>query len=194
MASSNTAARRTSTGGRALRVFLVLLTLAALTWHDAAAGFTAPTANAANKLVAGRVALTESSGTGAAAFSAVTGMKPGSLETRCVLVTYTGNLAASIKLYAASYTDSDLGAATSFTVETGSGTTCAAFGTASTAFTGSIRTFATTKTNWATGVGTFTPAVAATAKPYRLSIRVLGDNAAVSDSISLNLVWEANNT
>jgi hypothetical protein len=60
--------------------------------------FTSTTENPANKFQAGTVVL-NSNGTGSALFSLLD-MLPGSTETKCLTVTYTGTLDALVRLYA----------------------------------------------------------------------------------------------
>jgi hypothetical protein len=60
--------------------------------------FTSTTENPGNEFTAGTVVL-DSNGTGSALFSLL-GMQPGSTDTKCLTVTYTGTLDALVRLYA----------------------------------------------------------------------------------------------
>src|SRR5437764_9711898 len=65
-------------------------------WQASYSAFTATTTNGANSWSAGTVTISSSPGT--AMFTA-SGLKPGNNGTACVKVTYTGSLAAVVKLY-----------------------------------------------------------------------------------------------
>jgi predicted ribosomally synthesized peptide with SipW-like signal peptide len=61
------------------------------------AAFTATTTSAGNSITSGSVKIEKDV---AGAIYSITGGKPGQVDDRCVTVTYTGTLAATVKLYA----------------------------------------------------------------------------------------------
>jgi hypothetical protein len=100
--------RRRGTGARraALAVVpLALLGSGALIYQASNAAFTANTSTGTNSWTAGNVFVTNGS-SGSALFN-VTALKPttaAAATSKCVLVSYTGNLAANLRLYLTSYT------------------------------------------------------------------------------------------
>jgi hypothetical protein len=99
--------RRGGTGARraALAVVpLALLGSGALVYQASNAAFTASTSTGANNWTAGNVVVGNSSSS--SALFSVSPMKPTSAAagtTKCVLVSYTGNLAANLRMYLTSY-------------------------------------------------------------------------------------------
>src|SRR5919205_1280896 len=59
--------------------------------------FTATTANSGNTFAAGTVAIGDNDAAGA--MFSLSGLKPGDSDAGCIQVTYTGSLAANVKLY-----------------------------------------------------------------------------------------------
>ncbi|MDP9398640.1 MAG: hypothetical protein M3P96_12860 [Actinomycetota bacterium] len=78
---------------------------------------TATTANGPNTWSAGTVAISDDD-TGSAMFTA-TALRPNDTGNKCILVTYNGSLAASVKLYAAA--TGTLGTYLDLTVQKGTG-------------------------------------------------------------------------
>ncbi|MDQ3871135.1 MAG: SipW-dependent-type signal peptide-containing protein [Chloroflexota bacterium] len=62
------------------------------------AAFSATTSNTGNQITSGTVALNDSDG-GTGKLSFIAGGTPGQVTTKCIRVTYTGSLAATVKLY-----------------------------------------------------------------------------------------------
>lgn len=77
----------------------VLCALAAGTGVATWAAFSAVSANSANSFATGTVALTDNDGNGT--LVSLTGAQPGTTATGCIKVTYSGSLAAGVKLFAA---------------------------------------------------------------------------------------------
>lgn len=101
--------RRPGRGRGARRAALAVVPLAllgsgALVYQASNAAFTASTSTGANTWAAGNVFVTNSSSAGA--LFAVTAMKPttaAAATSKCLTVSYTGNLAANLRLYLTSY-------------------------------------------------------------------------------------------
>jgi hypothetical protein len=102
----------------------LLLAVVVMGWVAAAVGygsysaFTATTSNTGDTLAAGTVAISDNDGAGT--LVTLSNAKPGSTDTGCITVTYTGSLAANVGLYVSSLTGTGLGAYVTLTVTRGS--------------------------------------------------------------------------
>jgi hypothetical protein len=174
-----------------------LFTSLTLVWGASGATFTSSTSSSGNSWSAGTVTIGDDD-TGTAMF-ALTNLIPGSTGSRCIVVSYSGSVAADIKLYttAASSTGT-LGSYLDVTVEQGTGGSfaggCGAFVSASTIFTGTLTVFAATVTNFSTGIGTFTPAGSGQTSVYKVTYTLQDNNAAQGLSGGIGFSWEARNT
>ena len=163
-------------------------------WQASSAAFTASTGTAANTWNAGTVALTDDD-SGTAMFAA-TNLRPGSTGDKCITVTYNGSLSAGVKLYGTAVSGA-LSPYVDLVIEEGSGGgsgSCSGFTPSGTAFTGTLASFGSTKTGFATGVGTFTPSGSGQQKTFHISYTV---NAATPDTAqnataAATFTWEAN--
>jgi hypothetical protein len=172
-----------------------LLVAAGAGWQGAHSAFAGNAGNPGNGWNTGAVTLTDDTA-GVAAFNNVTGLVPGGSGSTCVLVTYTGSVAASVVLYTRNYAGA-LGPYLNLTIQTGDGANCAAFGAATTIFSGTLDSLRTSATGFGTGVpvvGAWTPGVAGAVKPYRFSYTLVGDDAAQGAGAAFDLVWEAHST
>jgi hypothetical protein len=137
--------RRSRRRGGARRAALAVVPLAllgsgALVYQASNAAFTANTSTGSNSWTAGNVFVTNGS-SGSSLFS-LTAMKPSSAAaatTKCVIVSYTGNLAANLRMYLTNFTSAprsggsyDPSGYVRATVEEGTGTQsdCSDFGAA----------------------------------------------------------------
>lgn len=161
------------------------------------AAFSGTTSNAGNSLAAGTVTLTDTDA-GNAMFS-ITNMKPADSVVRCIRVTYTGSLAASVKVYGA-VTAGTLGQYLDFTVERGSGlsapdnSSCAGFVSAATIFTpGTVASFVTAHTDYSDGAGAHAVTQNDTVD-YRFTATLQDNNAAQGLDSGFTVTWEAQNT
>jgi hypothetical protein len=175
---------------------LGLLGSAVLIWSSTQAAFSGTTGNAGNAWSAGSVSLSDDD-TGAAAFS-VTGLKPGSTGSKCVEVTYTGNIASSVKLYttATSYTGT-LGPYLNFTVQLGSGGTyadCTGFSSEATLHNTTLSAFSSGYTNFGNGVGSWTPSTNGDKKTYKFTYTLQDDDSAEGASAGIGFTWESQST
>ncbi|GLY33809.1 hypothetical protein [Kineosporia sp. NBRC 101731] len=84
-----------------------LLLSGLLVWHTSYAAFTSSTGNTANTFASGSVTIGDNDG-GTSLFTA-TALKPGSTDTNCITVNYTGSLPSTVHLSAA-YTSAAAGA------------------------------------------------------------------------------------
>lgn len=165
---------------------------AALVWQASTAAFNDTTDNGTNNWSAGTVVISDDD-SGAAMFNA-TALKPGDTASRCIEVTYTGSLAASVKLYASA--SGTLGSYLDLTVQQGTGGTsgsCAGFTADSTLYTGTLAGFASSASNYGSGVGTFAPTASGQKKSYRITYTVQDNNAAQGTTASATFTWEAQN-
>src|SRR3954469_13342249 len=157
MSRSPVSAKRALAGAS---VPVALLASGAMVWHASYSAFSSTTSNPANNWAAGTVALTDDD-SNTAMFNA-SNLKPGSTGSKCIAVTSTGSLPSAVKLYGTSYaTTNALAANITVTVDEGTGGTfaggCAGFVSSSQVYNGLLSAFGTTKTNYATGVGTWAP-------------------------------------
>ena len=180
-----------------------LVLSSALVWHASYSAFSATTDNPASNWSAGSVALSDDD-SNTALFSA-TNLKPGSTGTKCIAVSSTGSLPASVKLYGtspattlalSSYLDLVVDEGTGGTFAGSGPTSCTGFTSASNAYTGTLAAFGTGKTNFASGVGTWAPAAGAQTRTYRFTYTVNGSvpNSAQGGTAAIGFTWEAQNS
>jgi hypothetical protein len=171
----------------------------AMVWQSSYSAFSATTVSPTSNWTSGTVALSDDD-SNTALFTA-SNLKPGATATKCIAVTSTGSLASSVKLYGTSYaTTNALADNIALKVETGTGATtasCTGFTGASTLFDNTLSSFGTTKTSFATGVGTWAPTGSASeTKSFRITYTL---NAATPDSAqggtaALGFTWESQNS
>lgn len=174
---------------------------AALVWQSSYAAFTATTTNPTNNWATGSVSLTDDD-TGTAMFNA-TLLKEGSTSSRCVVVTYGGNVGAAVKLFGTSpATTNSLSSHINLTVEQGTGGSfsagagCAGFAVeagASNTWSGTLASFGTTFTNSTNGFGTWAPTAATQTRVYKITYTVANTitNTQMASTASVGLTWEA---
>ena len=197
-------------GGIAIIAFAVVLGLIGsgiLVWHASYAAFTSTTSNGANSWTSGTVTLSDDDS--AALMFNITGMKPGDTSTKCITVSYSGDLATNgVKLYikTGDLVDSSpsIGSYIDMTVNEGTDTNSTTFGDC-TGFVADasgqpiinnvdLATISTTKKDYATGAGVWTPA-AAGSKVYEFTYTF---NASAPDTVqgktaTAIFTWEAQN-
>ncbi len=173
-----------------------LLLSGLLVWHTSYAAFTASTSNNANTFGAGSVSLTDNKN-GTAMFTAAT-LKPGSTDSQCITVNYTGNVASTVKLSAA-YTDgtaasTGLAPYLDFTVqEIGLTDNCTSPTGTLTAIDGADTTLATKVTGGLAAPGAslgWSPS-SSESKRYRFTYTLQDNNAAQSKTASVGFTWTA---
>jgi hypothetical protein len=170
-----------------------------MVWASSYSAFSATTANPTSNWASGTVALSDDD-SNTAMFTAAN-LKPGASGTKCVTVTSTGSLASSVKLYGTAYaTTNALADNINLKVEQGTGATganCAGFTGASTLFDSTLSSFGTTKTSFATGVGTWAPTGTATeTKSYRVTYTLISatPDSAQGGTAALGFTWESQNS
>ena len=179
---------------------LAILAGAASLLPGAPASFSDAIEHPAASWTAGTVSLTASSPAGTSL--SMSDVRPGSRTLLCVDVAYTGNLAASVKLYATDYVDSDAvsgpGQLTDVIVmsiyQANSGSCTTGINSSTTVFTGTLDDFATTATSYGSGVGSWNPSAGGSVQAYQIGFLVRGDDAAQGDAAGVNLRWEAQST
>ncbi|MHA3703817.1 TasA family protein [Jatrophihabitans sp. YIM 134969] len=213
---SRTAARRPSRkAARIAGVGVVaggLVASAALVWQASYSAFSATTTTPTNNWTAGTVALGDNDN-GSALFT-VTNLKPGSTGSKCIVVSSTGSLASTVKMYttAGSFSQTKtLGDNLQLTVTQGTvpaGTTaglCTGFQADSgVTTTASATNFAGSAVDFGSGFGTWAPAGASTQSPvvktYKIdyTLNSPSTQAAVDvmqgGTAQIGFTWEAQNS
>jgi hypothetical protein len=169
-----------------------LVVASALVWQSTHAAFTGRSVNPNNSWTASRVTLTEDSS--ATALFSVANLKPGDTGSRCILLTYGGDVAGTVKLYASA--PGALGTYLDLTVERGSGggfSSCTGFTPAATAYTGTLSGLASTATGYASGVGSYVLTGNGATVAYRISYTVQDTTSAQGTSVTAAFTWEVQN-
>jgi hypothetical protein len=175
---------------------LGMLVSSLLVWQASNAAFSDTTDNPANQWASGDVVLADDDTTNVL-FNA-SNLKPGDNEAKCITVTYSGSLDASVKLYAS--TTGTLAQYLDLTVEQGTGGgfgNCTGFTPdAAPLYTGTLSAFAAAHVNFGNGWGSFTPTGGAPSdtKTYRIKYTLQNDDAAQAKSANATFTWEAQNT
>ena len=167
--------------------------------------FSSTTTNSGNQFDAGTVYISDND-SGSAMYS-VSNQKPGDSVQKCIKVTYTGTLDSSVKIYASSV--GAVGEYITLLVETGSGSPtfpgCTGFtaDASPTLYSGTLKGFADTYTNYSSGLadnpGTATKWVTNDAVVYRFTLTLQDNNSANgagSGALSTgahSFTWEAQN-
>lgn len=167
-------------------------------WQASNAAFTSTTANGANSFSTGSVVI--SSNPGSALFN-LTGLKPGDTGAACITVTYSGSLAANVRLYATSpSTTNSLSSYITLQIEQSSGNStitapaCTSFSTAGNIYNSTMDSFGSTYTNFGGGIAAWSP-TGASSRDYRITYTLSGSapNTTQSSSAAVTFTWEAQN-
>lgn len=180
--------------GRAAVVPMALVAGSTMVWQSSNAAFNATTINGSNSWAAGSVAISDDDA--ASLMFNVSGLKPGDTGTKCIRVTYNGNLAANVKMYTSAQSGT-LGQYLDFTVQQGDGGTfadCTGFSGANIYTPGTLNGFNTAHTNFGNGAGTWAPTGAAQTKTYRVTYTLQDNNAAQGLTANATFTWEAQNS
>jgi hypothetical protein len=179
---------------------VAVLASGALVWGASQSAFSAKTSNNGNTWAAGTVALSDDDSS-TAMFTA-TNLKPGATGSKCIQVTSTGSLASAVKLYGTSYTQTNsVGGQITLTIDEGTGATfggtgCTGF-TGTQIFTGTLDSFATARTSYANGAGTWAPTgTAAETKSYKFTYTLAANapDTAQGGTAAIGFTWESQNT
>jgi hypothetical protein len=165
-----------------------------MVWRGSSAVFSSTTANGSNSWTLGSVTLADDDA--AAAMFSATGLVPGSTGSNCILVTYSGNVATAVKLYASASADaSTVAQYLDMTIVEGTGGgygSCGSFVAGTTIYTGTLANFTSTKTAYGASVGSWAPSSSAT-KVYKFTYTL---NASVPSAkqaavTTATFQWEA---
>ncbi|HZC73141.1 MAG TPA: hypothetical protein VE442_20775 [Jatrophihabitans sp.] len=183
-------------------VLLGVLASGALIWQASYSAFSATTSNPTSNWSAGTVALSDDDAN-TALFTA-TGLKPGSTGTKCIAVTSTGSLASAVKLYGSNAaTTNALSSSINLTITQGTGGgfgSCTGFtplGSGSSVYTGTVAGFASSATNYATGLGSWAPTgTGSETRTFQLVYTVdpNAPNSAQGGTAAIGFTWEAQNS
>lgn len=184
--------------GLAILTPIALLASSFMVYTASNAAFSANTSNGSNTWSTGSVTITDDD-SGNVMFN-LSGLVPGNTGTKCINVTYGGNVPSAVKLYTSPYANNGLGQYLDFTLEEGTAAAgganldCTGFTAGSSLYTpGTLDGFATAHNSYATGVSTWAPSASAT-KSYKFTYTVKDDNGAQDKGVSATFVWEARNT
>jgi hypothetical protein len=153
--------------------------------------FDGASSNPGSTVTAGTVAISDND-SGASLFE-LSGMKPGNPATRCVRVTYDGDIAAAVRLYGSS--SGGLAPYVNLTVERGrdsnpSFSSCASFTPEEVVYEGTLAGF---PSSYSTGAGSGTWAEGE-AHSYRITAELANNPAAQGLAAQATLTWEARDT
>lgn len=182
---------------KVLSTALVVGLAGALAGFGVFAAFSDTTANPGNTFETGSVTIGDNDG-GDALFSNAVKAAPGDYD-RCIKVTYTGTLDATVKLYTSAITGT--GSDLDVTVHKGTGdnANCSDFADGSNIYgPTTLAAFRTAHGSWANGLavnpGSATKWVASDAVTFRFRITVPDNNSAQNKSVDpFTLTWEAQN-
>ena len=192
-ATGDTRWRHLTTDNRIVLIIGVLASLG-LIWGGTTAAFTSTTPSGNNSWSTGTVTLSDDDG-GSALFTA-SGLVPGSSGSNCITVTYTGTVPTTVRLYASASSDaSSVASYLDLTIQEGNGGNfgnCTGFTAATTLYTGTLATFTSSKTSYATGTGTWAPITAAS-RVYKVSytLNSATPNTKQGAITTATLQWEA---
>ncbi len=186
----STTARLSAVGGA---VVAGLVVNGLMLWTATSAAFTASTTNPTNNWNAGSVALSDDDGGSTALFTA-SGLVPGSTGSRCITVTYGGDVTAPVKLFV-SASSGTLGPYVNLTVEEGSGASfasCTGF-SGSSIYSGTLSNFASTASAYGSGVGTWAPNASGQTRTYKFTYTLDAStpSSMQSTTASASFTWEA---
>lgn len=171
--------------------------------------FSATTNNAPNSWSAGSVVLSDDD-SGVALFS-ITALKPGATGTKCILVTSTGTLPSTVKLYTSQSsptyaTTNALAGSINLTITQGTGGTtssCSGFtplGSNATVYSGTLAGFASSASGFATGLpaaGTWAPTGSGSeTRSYQFvyTLDAAAPNTTQNGTATIGFTWEAQNS
>jgi len=157
------------------------------------AAFSTTTDNPGSNWKAGAVTLTDDD-SNAAAFSA-TGLRPGDTNSKCIKVSSTGDIGGQVKMYSTGHsTTKALSDNLDLTISVGTGgsfTSCDGFVKSSDLFTGTLASYAASKTNYATGTSDWV-SVKNDSRTYQITYKLKdgAPNSAQGGTSAANFVWE----
>ena len=163
------------------------------------AAFSATTSNAGNTWSAGSIAISDDD-SDTALFTA-SGLKPGDTGTSCLVVTSTGSLPSSIKMYSTGAASTNaLSSYLDIAVTQGTGGTagdCTGFTPLTSGpdvYSGSLADFGVRTTSFPTGAGSWRPTGGTSeSRTFRVTytLRAATPNTAQNGTASVGFTWEA---
>jgi predicted ribosomally synthesized peptide with SipW-like signal peptide len=189
---------------KTLVTLLVLGVVGTLAGVGTFSAFSSTTDNVGNTFAAGTVYLADNDA-GSAMYN-VTGQKPGDVTTKCIRLTYTGSLAADVKLYTSS-TVNALGSYVDLSIDKGTMPAgafpgCTGFTVESNVFSNTLANFTTSKNSYANGIAAFPGAQTQWNQNdtvvYRFTLTLQNNAAANGGAAALttgshDFTWEARN-
>ncbi|GAB2604493.1 hypothetical protein Aab01nite_78180 [Paractinoplanes abujensis] len=169
------------------------ITASAVVWQATDAALSNDVVIPGNTWTSGAVTLTDNDA-GRALFDSAD-LAPGAGTPRCIEVTYTGDVAAEVRLSLTGLDEhgQNLGSLLRMRIDLGSGSSCAAPGTWTTVGDATLRTLAG-NAGWVNGLGPGrwqpTGRSAAT-RPYRFTPVLADDDSAQGGRAGFGFVWEA---
>ena len=189
---------RMSRGRKTLLSLLLVGTIGTVAGIGTFSAFSATTTNANNTFDAGSVVISDNDAN--AAMYTVSNAKPGDGVVACIQVTYNGSLDSVVSLYGSPV--GAIGQYVDLTIEKGTGTgafpNCGSFTPQSTVYSGTLGNFASTRTNFASGIVANPPAQSVwhqnDALVYRFTLTLQNTTAAIGlTSGPHSFTWEAQN-
>lgn len=190
---------------KTLVTLLVLGVVGTLAGVGTFSAFSSTTDNTGNTFAAGTVYIADNDA-GSAMYN-VTNQKPGDTTVKCIRLTYTGSLPATVRLYTGS-TINAVGDFIDFSIEKGSmpvGTAfpnCTGFNSESTIYNGELDDFASANNSYANGLSAFPGAQTQWDQNdtlvYRVTLTLQDNNGANGGAAALAtgahaFTWEARN-
>ena len=190
---------------RSTRVLTALIStglVAVASGHATFAAFTATTKNPNDSYIAGNVTLADNDA-GTLMWDVTNQLPTSPAIVRCIRVTYTGSVAATVRLYTTT-AGSALDPYLNVTVEKGSMPAATVFpnctgftSEATIAPTGTLQAFKTARTGWTSGIAAFPGAQTAwnpgDSLVYRFTVQLQNVFAAQGLTGLVGLTWEAQN-
>lgn len=202
MTSTRRPSRRTATIVSLIAIPAAVAVSGLVVSQASYSAYSATTVNPTSNWASGTVALTDDDAN-TAAFT-VSNIKPGATGSRCIVVSSSGSLASTVKLYGTGATTTKgLASAMNLTVTQGTGGSfgsCTGYtplASGSSVYSGTLDNFGSTATGYSTGVGSWAPTGTATeSRTYQISYS-LNANAADSTqngTAAIGFTWEAQNS
>jgi hypothetical protein len=174
---------------------LTFILIALLVVTSSRAAFVAQNDNSTNTVTSAAIALSDND-TSTAMFNNVTNMVPGTTYERCIDVTYTGTVdPTAVILYANGTPTGTLAPYLDLTVQVGADTPaafrdCTGFVSSGTVYSGTLGTFASTRTSYANGVTTWDPIGSPETRTFRFVLTVQDTTAAAGLNTTFGFSWE----
>ncbi len=174
---------------------LTFILIALLVVTSSRAAFVAQNDNSTNQVSSAAIALSDNDAT-TAMFNNVTNMIPGTTYERCIDVTYTGTVdPTAVMLYATGTPTGTLAPYLDLTVQVGADTPaafrdCTGFVSSGTLYSGTLDTFASTRTSHANGLSTWDPIGSPETRTFRFVLTVQDTTAAAAKNTTFGFSWE----